>query len=237
MGCLLIHGFTGSPVEVRPLGEHLAERGFRVVGVQLPGHGTDVGALDDVDWMDWLAAVEDGRRWLEESCSTVVVCGLSMGGLLGVVHAARNPPDALILLAPGFEIANPLFPLVKWLGWLPAALPAPAQSGLTAADGWKRLWHYERRPIRAARELMRVQGVARDALSSVTVPTLVVQGRRDVTLHPAGAQTAYDRLGSARKKIVWLENSGHIATADVEADALFGAVDAFLADLTSVGRT
>src|SRR5271154_6266158 len=37
--CLLVHGFTGTPWDVRPLGEALAAGGFRVRGIPLPGHG------------------------------------------------------------------------------------------------------------------------------------------------------------------------------------------------------
>src|SRR2546427_411191 len=42
LGCLLVHGFTGTPEEMRPLGEALAARGFPVYAVRLAGHGTDV---------------------------------------------------------------------------------------------------------------------------------------------------------------------------------------------------
>jgi carboxylesterase len=34
-GCLLIHGFTGAPTEMRPLGEFLAGKGYTVLGVRL----------------------------------------------------------------------------------------------------------------------------------------------------------------------------------------------------------
>ena len=44
-GCLLIHGFTGAPTEMRPLGEYLAENGFSVLGVRLSGHGTRMADL------------------------------------------------------------------------------------------------------------------------------------------------------------------------------------------------
>ena len=34
-GCLLIHGFTGAPMEMRPLGDFLAEKGYSVLGIRL----------------------------------------------------------------------------------------------------------------------------------------------------------------------------------------------------------
>jgi carboxylesterase len=34
-GCLLVHGFTGSPKEMRWMGEYLAGQGYTVLGVRL----------------------------------------------------------------------------------------------------------------------------------------------------------------------------------------------------------
>src|SRR5512143_863129 len=50
---LLIHGFTGTPYEVRPLAEHLAGRGLEVATPVLPGHGQDAAALNRTTWRDW----------------------------------------------------------------------------------------------------------------------------------------------------------------------------------------
>lgn len=233
VGCLLVHGFTGSPVEMRPLGEATAAAGYRSIGVQLPGHGTEVAALDGIHRHDWLEAVRDGRRWLEESCDEVVLIGLSMGALLVTVEAARQPPAALILLAPAFRIANPLIKLAPWFGWLPGSIPAPAESGLTSVEGWKSLWHYERRPIRAARELHALSQQAGEALEAVSCPTLVIQGALDKSIDPQGARRAFDRLAVAEKRFVWLERSGHIVTADVEAERVFEETLRFILSATA----
>jgi carboxylesterase len=32
VGCLLVHGFTGNPSSMRPMGEYLSGQGFTVVG-------------------------------------------------------------------------------------------------------------------------------------------------------------------------------------------------------------
>src|SRR5262249_50914792 len=58
LGCLLVHGFTATPAEMRPLGEALAARGFPVRGVRLAGHGTSVEDLARTGWRDWYASVE-----------------------------------------------------------------------------------------------------------------------------------------------------------------------------------
>lgn len=38
---LLIHGFPGTPAEVRPLAQALSERGWKVRAPLLPGFGTE----------------------------------------------------------------------------------------------------------------------------------------------------------------------------------------------------
>jgi len=40
VGCLLVHGFSGSPPEMQPMGDYLAGKGLTVLGVRLAGHGT-----------------------------------------------------------------------------------------------------------------------------------------------------------------------------------------------------
>ena len=52
-GVLVLHGFTGSPVSMRPLAEVFAEAGFAVELPRLPGHGTAVEDMIETGWDDW----------------------------------------------------------------------------------------------------------------------------------------------------------------------------------------
>jgi len=81
-GCVLVHGFTGTPKEMRLMGEYLSEQGLTVLGIRLPGHATDLPDMIRVKWKDWLAAVEDGINILSNCCENIFVAGLSMGGIL-----------------------------------------------------------------------------------------------------------------------------------------------------------
>ena len=64
-GCLLVHGFTGTPKEMRAMGEYLHQRGFSVLGVRLTGHATRPEDLQRARWQDWLLSVEDGWQLLK----------------------------------------------------------------------------------------------------------------------------------------------------------------------------
>ena len=53
-GCLLLHGFTSTPAELRPLGEALHRAGYTVHAPLLPGHGTSPEDLLHITYCDWI---------------------------------------------------------------------------------------------------------------------------------------------------------------------------------------
>src|SRR5204863_8879825 len=57
-GVLCLHGFTGTPFEVRPLAEALAVRGFTVAAPALAGHCGTIAELTATRWPDWLTSAE-----------------------------------------------------------------------------------------------------------------------------------------------------------------------------------
>src|SRR5262245_58641905 len=78
-GCLLLHGFTGTPAEMRPIGERLAASGYAVRAPLLPGHGALVEDLARTSWRDWFAAAEEDWTELGKRGKPRAVAGLSMG--------------------------------------------------------------------------------------------------------------------------------------------------------------
>src|SRR3989442_10047246 len=101
LGCLLVHGFTATPDEMRPLGEALAARGFPVRAVRLAGHGTEVADLVGTRWTDWFASVTEGADRLRRDVPALAVAGMSLGALLALHLAAPRPPGASALLLCG----------------------------------------------------------------------------------------------------------------------------------------
>lgn len=88
---LLLHGYTGAPSEMRPLGDYLHALGYTVSCVRLPGHGTSIKDLEATTATDWYAAAEAECLELLARFDSVYVAGLSMGGLLAMKLAARLP--------------------------------------------------------------------------------------------------------------------------------------------------
>jgi len=90
VGVLCLHGFTGSPAELRPLGEYLADRGLAVEGPLLPKHGGMPHELKGATWRSWVGAAHDALNELAGRCQRVFIAGLSMGGLIALHLAASE---------------------------------------------------------------------------------------------------------------------------------------------------
>ncbi|MDB5985064.1 MAG: alpha/beta hydrolase [Nevskia sp.] len=101
VGVLLIHGLTGTPVEMRYVGKGLHKAGFTVYGMQLPGHCGNQTDLSATCWKDWYAAVEHALEALRMRVKTVVVGGLSMGAVMALHLAAKQGEKVSGLLLYG----------------------------------------------------------------------------------------------------------------------------------------
>ncbi len=97
---LLVHGFPGSPHEMRSLGEAIHRFGWTVKGIQLPGFGKDFPNLFQKREKEWEDAIFKTYKELEEHYYPIVILGYSMGGGLAIPVASKVNPKGLILLAP-----------------------------------------------------------------------------------------------------------------------------------------
>ena len=231
VGVLLIHGFTGSCAETRPMGEYLASRGMTVRCPLLPGHGTCAEALTRIRWQAWAEEAERALGEIEDRCEVVFAGGLSLGSLLTLWLGARHPDIAgLIPMAPAVEVRNQLMPLSVVLRYVikyrPAAPPGDADLGTPEAQ--RRIWCYDETPLWGAAEVYLLQRRVRRALPRIRQPILLFQGRRDATLTPEAAQVVYEGVASTDKDLVWLEHSGHNVLADGEREMLWARSHAWI---------
>jgi carboxylesterase len=239
LGCLLVHGFTATPDEMRPLGEALAAAGFPVRGVRLAGHATDVGDLARTGWRDWFASVEEGRRRLGDAVPRIAVAGMSLGALLALHLAATRPADvsALVLCGTPLQMGDgrlrwlPALARIPWLARRWASIPKA--NGPDIADPAVRAASrsYRAMPLVAVLELLRLQGLVRAELGRVTQPALLLHGRGDQSVPVANLEILRRMLGSRRVETHVLERSWHVVTLDYDRDEVARLAAAFLASL------
>jgi carboxylesterase len=213
---LLIHGFTGSPPEMRLIGDYLHARGMTVHAPLLPGHGTDPADLNRRRWTEFADTAARAYSELQAASQQVVVAGLSMGALLALHLAAQHDsPAALVVYSPALRLANPFNRLLPVLKHFVALWPKP-KTRLTDPQASAHLWSYPVVPTRAGHELLKLQGQVRQELPRVTCPLLIVHSTLDDQVHPSSPQRLYDQVGSADKELLLLHDSGHALTVDRE---------------------
>jgi carboxylesterase len=210
---LLVHGFPGTPADVRPLGEALRDSGWGARGILMPGFGTDIATLPQRRAEDWIAAVVENLHELRGRGKPVILIGHSMGAATALCAAAQVPPDRLILLAPFWKIEQffwRLMPAIKRV--IPSFQPlklinmnfddpdmrkslAEMMPGADLSDDTMRQTIRELRiPTSMVNEVRRVGLMGAACAPSLRMPTLIIQGSDDQLVQPALTRTLATRF-------------------------------------------
>jgi carboxylesterase len=223
-GLLALHGFAGTPNEVRLLTEVAARLGLTAHAPRLAGHDGDVHNLLKATWDDWVAgAVSALLELADATAHRVVVSGLSMGALLAA-HLAAHHPDrvaGLIVLGNATRLRVPSPALVLGLCDLLRPLKNGfyvPKAGADIRDPAARSIHmtYDVTPVRSAVEVLRAGRKVRRLLSRVTCPTLVIHGALDQVCPVRNAYRFAQALGTTDVEVAVMPHSGHIVSADVD---------------------
>ena len=229
---LLIHGFTGSTQSMRFVGEHLNSNfGFTVSGPRLAGHGTSPDDMEKTGYLDWLASAEDALHDLVRKKKRVFVAGLSMGGALTLNLAARYP-----------EIVRGIVPINAAAGILDGGMAelimnraAPARVPGIGSDikmqGPVEL-AYAEVPVHCIKQVYILLAATGDLLHRITCPTLVIQSREDHVVPPANGRRIAERVQSADLRMLWLENSYHVATLDLDKELIATRAGEFITEIS-----
>lgn len=227
-GCLLLHGFTGSPLEMTPLAEALAEEGWTVSVAQLAGHGTSPADLARTRWSDWVDSASDAYQELRGRCRRIAIVGLSMGGALGLYLAASESPAAVVAISTPVRVRPVLAALARLAVHVLPFVPVVVRLGPREPEVRSYRSQYTRIPLAATEQLVQLFEATRQTLPTLQMPILVVQGRRDWLVPRGSAQEIVALAHGAPTQLLWLPRSGHLATLDRDRTVLIDQVKRFL---------
>ena len=232
IGCLVTHGFTGAPKEMRWLGEYLNCQGYTVCGIRLAGHATRPKDMLRSRWQDWLLSVEDGINLLRACTDQIFLLGLSMGGILSLTAAARFDINGVVAMSTPYDL--PPSPLPRWvfhvMSWFKPYVP----KGKVPGSGWfdqaayRQHVAYPMNPVRSAIELKLLIDEMHAALPKISVPVLLIHSRDDDYVIKDSMQRIYNLLGSSKKEMMWVEGGGHVMTEEPTRDTVFKAAADFI---------
>jgi carboxylesterase len=249
LGCLLIHGLTGTPAEMFPVAAALGGRHPLWV-TRVAGHAGDIEHLATSSWQDWYASAAAGADALAAVAPRIVAIGLSMGALLALRLAIERPRHVagVVLLAPAIVVRNGLVqrlgPLLRILdaadqavGGVRSALARVrfAKGASDIADAIVRASHpgYRAIPLRALMNLVALQRHAWRNAPTLTQPALVIHALQDHACPVDAARALFERLGSDRKRLVLLDESFHVITVDRERARVIAEIEAFVAEIAA----
>lgn len=214
-GVLLIHGFPGSPAEVRRVGERLAERGWRARGILLPGFGSDIPNLNLRRRADWIQAAQRAWDELRAMHRPAAALGYSMGGAVAL-NLDFAPQDRLVLAAPFWRppgILPAMIPIIRRV--VPNLRPFKNANfgdprlreqfdrilpGVNLDDPEVRQVIREEfvLPLRAMEEVILMGRQAYRRAASFPARALVIQGAQDELVRPGDTRRLVRRLPVGR---------------------------------------
>ena len=232
IGCLVTHGFTGAPKEMRWLGEYLNHQGYTVCGMRLAGHATRPEDMLRSRWRDWLLSVEDGYALLRSCTDQVCLLGLSMGGVLSLTAAARFPVKGVVAMSTPYDLPALSMPL--WMARFLSLFKPYFPKGKVPGSGWldpaayAQHVAYPMNPVRSAVELKLLIEEMHAALPKISVPVLLIHSRDDDYVVKDSMEQIYQALGSFDKQMLWVEGGGHVITEEPTREAVYKAAADFV---------
>lgn len=255
---LLIHGLTGTPFEMKFLGNYFSRQGYFVACPRLADHGQPLNILKYAKWESFYATVREAFLKIT-SPGPIFVAGLSMGALLALLLAEefQERVSGVTCLSPtlfydGWNVpwwARTLLPLayftpLRYLAYFKEEPPY----GIKNEAVRRRVHEYYKNatldnltaadkygypyfPATAFYELRRLRKYLTKRLSRVCVPVQMIQAKDDDMTSVKNSQFIYDHITSKTKEIVLLYNSYHVITADQERETVAQKMGSFFEKL------
>ena len=232
IGVLVIHGFTGSPVTIKPWANYLNQIGYTVSAPCLPGHGSTWQEMNQTSWQDWYEAVEQSFLELKSKCDRVFVAGFSMGGALALrlSQIRGSEIEGLLLLNPSVHDRRwflKLTPILKLI------IPSIKKGPTDIAAPNPPLHSYGRTPLKALDSLRKLWQLVERDLYLIDLPVMVAYSINDHAVDPENSMTVIDNIFSVDIREVIFEKSFHNVPLDYDTDLLNLESKAFIEDVLS----
>ena len=229
--CLLIHGFTGTPKEMRWMGEYLNQQGYTCLGVRLSGHATNPEDMIRSRYTDWMTSVEEAYHLLRGTSENIFLVGLSMGGILSLLMSTKLKVAGVVAMSTPYKLPDdPRLKYVESISKFITYMPkGSGDAGWFDAEALKGHISYPQNPIRSIAELNKLLEEMRAALPKVDVPVLLIHSKDDKYVDPENLEWNYAALKKASDKTkLYITGSGHVVTRDAMRQQVFESALEFI---------
>jgi len=255
VGCLMLHGFMGSPVSSRDMAQFLAQQGITVHCPLLPGHGNLPYMLHNVSRRDWIAEAEEALHKLRHAVDQIFIMGHSMGAVLGAYLANKNNDiRGIIMLAPLYNVPDPRIKLAGigkfFMPWFYPLKHKDADNEIflgrvkdfnpdidihdPSLSDW--LMQATRLPLSGVAQMVAMARMGRRQWSKLNLPAMILQGEDDPAVSPETSKKIFALLPGPEKRIELFPHTGHelMRTFDPVHKKVWQLVQQFISDHVSI---
>ena len=243
--CFLIHGLTGTAKEMSAIAQRLNKQGFSVTVPLLLNHNKSISRLKKTTWQEIYNSIRAEFLKYAGEYDNIFVAGLSFGALIGLLltHEFPDKIKAVNCFSPTLfydgwgnpksRIFLPLIyktPLKYWIyfkeeypyGLKNERLRSKVENFYKDAGLFDyskvHLYGYPVIPVSCIYQNALLAKKVISILKDIQTPIQLLQAKDDDVTSPKNSYCIYNGVKSADKKIIFLENSYHIITADQERD-------------------
>ena len=229
---ILIHGFTGTPYDMRELADFLFENGADVMVVRLAGHGSHIEDLSRASYHDWYSSVREVVDRVP-AAKRIFLIGYSFGSNIALDMAGKEPGlfKGVVCLGPSvywhgrlyFAFLYPIFRLFKISKVRKPYVPK------YQVEQWESTGNYAYFPTFGFREFRKfVTHETKKNLHKVITPTLIIHSRGDSISHPTSSEYVFEHIASSYKEMFLLPDLNHNPLSSENKNKIFKRVLQFV---------
>lgn len=230
----LIHGFGGSPFDLRPLTDSLIKKDISFESILLPGHGGIPTNLEGITAEDWINFCLSEYKKLLLTNNEIIIVGFSMGGALASILASEKEPLKLILISPYFGISscwnivgNPTT-LAEGFHQIIPYVKKYKIGQINYPEGLKNYIAYPYLPINSIHEVSIIGNIAFALADKIKCPTLIAHSTGDKVADYSKSNLFFENLSTTKKNFIKYEKSNHIILYDYDSYCLITSVIKFI---------
>ncbi len=218
---LIIHGFAGGTYDEEPLFFHLQPNlKFDVYNFTLPGHSTNLS--NNISFNDWIKSVDEKISILRKiGYKSIYLIGHSMGGVLAVHAAIKNPEvKKIVLVAPAFRY-------LSMEGDLRDKIFKTGPDILKTYEAKEVFSRMLKVSVNQTKEFIKFIDYSKNIPELLTVPTLIIQGDEDQVVPKESSKKLYDDL-SCKKWLINVSGVNHDVFSSIKTDLINKEISLFL---------
>lgn len=201
---LIIHGFGGGTYDE----EYIANRlelihNFDVYSFTLPGHDTNATKIKMDDWIK--SCEEHVEMLINFGYKNIYVIGHSMGGVMSAYIATKYKEiKKLVLAAPAFHYLKVENDKMNLLDSFKTSMDV-----IKEYSGEEVVSRFLRMPVNAVKEFVKLVKTYYPCAKDVNIPTLIIEGTKDIIVPMSSANYVYDSIKSKEKYLLIVKNINH----------------------------